>query len=116
MLLLTFWFLLRWLGYLQNFLTNIVVEVCIYSNAIYFLESGGLEKICPINEQTRVNFAFTQKRTELKIRPLTFLKVDGQLPQACVPKDLCLCKLDKTKMASDGPSPSTLESSNISLL
>ena len=82
-----------------------------------FLESGGLEKIGPINEQTRVNFAFTQNQTELKIRPLTFLKVDGQLPQACVPKDLCLCcKLDKTKMGSEGPSPSTLESSNSSLL
>ena len=34
---------------------------------IYFLESGSLEKIGPINEPRRVNLAFTQTRLNLKL-------------------------------------------------
>lgn len=63
-----------------------------------------MEKTGPFNEQTRVNAILSQSQLEYETMDLTFLKVNGQMPQAFVPKGLDLCyKWDKGKMGSDGP-------------
>ena len=64
-----------------------------------------MEKTGPINEQTRVYLILAQSELEYETMDLTFLKVNGQMPQwSFVPKGLDLySKCDKDKMGSDGP-------------
>lgn len=62
-----------------------------------------MEKTGPFNEQTRVNAILSQSQLEYETMDLTFLKVNGQMPQAFVPKGLDLCyKWDRVKWGQMG--------------